>query len=113
VLAHEIGHFKKKHIPKTLVISALGSLLGFYVLSWLARQNWFYQSFGFERGSIAPALLLFGLLAGVVTFWLSPLTYWWSRRNEYQADAFAAEVMSEPRPLLSALRKLNEKNLSN
>ena len=113
VLAHEIGHFKKKHIPKTLLASALGSLAGFWLISLLARQDWFYRSFGFEPGSIVPALLLFGLLSGVMTFWFSPVVHWWSRRYEYQADAFAAEVMNEPRSLIGALRKLNEKNLSN
>lgn len=113
VLAHEIGHYKKKHIPKMLVFSALSSLLGFYLISFLARQEWFYHAFGFEPGNIAPALLLFGLLSGVVTFWFSPVAHWWSRRNEYEADAFAAKVMNEPQSLIGALRKLNEKNLSN
>jgi len=113
VLAHEIGHFKKKHIPKTLVASALSSLAALYLVSLLARQEWFYRSFGFTPSSLAPALLLFGLLSGTVTFWFSPLARWWSRRYEYQADAFAAAVMNEPRPLIGALRKLNEKNLSN
>ena len=113
VLAHEIGHFKEKHIPKMLVASALGSLAGFYLLAWLARQTWFYRSFGFDAASLVPALLLFGLLSGLLTFWFSPLAHWWSRRYEYQADAFAAQVMKEPRPLVGALRKLNEKNLSN
>ena len=113
VLAHEIGHFKKKHIPKMLAASALGSLAGFWPISLLAAQGWFYRSFGFEPGGIVPALLLFGLLAGLGTFWFSPLAHWWSRRYEYQADAFAAGVMNEPRSLIGALRKLNEKNLSN
>jgi len=113
VLAHEIGHFKKKHIPKMLVFSAACSLAGFYLISVLARQEWFYRAFGFEPGNVAPALLLFGLLAGTVTFWFSPLIHWWSRRYEYQADAFAARVMSGTQSLLGALRKLNEKNLSN
>jgi STE24 endopeptidase len=113
VLAHEIGHFKKKHIPKMLLASALGSLVGFYILSWLANQAWFYRAFDFPPGKVATALLLFGLLSGVATFWFSPLIHWWSRRYEYQADAFAARTMSEPRSLISALRKLNEKNLSN
>jgi len=113
VLAHEIGHFKKKHIPKMLLASALGSLVGFYILSWLANQAWFYRAFDFPPGKVATALLLFGLLSGVATFWLSPLMHWWSRRYEYEADAFAARTMSEPRSLISALRKLNEKNLSN
>ncbi len=113
VLAHEIGHYKKKHIPKMLVFSAISSLVGFYLISVLARQEWFYRAFDFEPGNVAPALLLFGLLAGTVTFWFSPLTHWWSRRYEYQADAFAARVMNEAQSLIGALRKLNEKNLSN
>jgi STE24 endopeptidase len=79
----------------------------------LARQESSYRSFGFEAGTIVPALLLFGLLSGVVTFWFSPVAYWWSRRYEHQADAFAAQVMTEPGSLIGALRKLNEKNLSN
>ncbi|HZR20302.1 MAG TPA: M48 family metallopeptidase [Verrucomicrobiae bacterium] len=113
VLAHEIGHFKRKHIPKMLTASALGSLLGFYILSWLARQDWFYRGFGFVPDNVAAGLLLFGLLSGVATFWLSPLIHAWSRRYEYQADRFAALSMADSRPLIGALRKLNLKNLSN
>jgi STE24 endopeptidase len=113
VLAHEIGHFKKRHIPKTLLLSAVSSLVGFWLVALLAGQDWVYRGFGFEPGSIAPALLLFGLLSGAITFWFSPAAHWWSRRYEYQADAFAAEVMHEPHSLIGALRKLNEKNLSN
>ncbi|MFZ0827611.1 MAG: M48 family metallopeptidase [Verrucomicrobiia bacterium] len=113
VLAHEIGHFKKKHIPKMLAFSAVSLLAAFYLIAVLARQEWFYRAFGFEPGNVAPALLLFGLLAGSVTFWFSPLLHWWSRRYEYQADAFAARVMSGAQSLIGALRKLNEKNLSN
>ncbi len=113
VLAHEIGHYKKKHIPKTLLWSAVASLIAFYLISLLAKQAWFYQAFGFEPGSIAPALLLFALLSGTVTFWFSPLAHWWSRRYEYQADAYAAQTMHEVQSLIGALRKLNEKNLGN
>jgi STE24 endopeptidase len=113
VLAHEIGHFKKKHIPKMLIASALLSLAGFFLLSWLARQPWFYAPFGFSAENIVPALLIFALLSGVITFWLAPVANWWSRRYEYQADAFAAQAMNESQPLIGALRKLNEKNLSN
>ena len=113
VLAHEIGHYKKKHIIKMLAWSAFSLLAGFYALSWLAEQTWFYRSFGFEPGNLAPAFLLFGLLAGIVTFWFHPLANFWSRRYEYQADGFAARTMLEPLSLIGALRKLNEKNLSN
>ena len=97
-----------------LAWSALSTLAAFYFISLLANQALrFYRSFGFEPGSLTPALLLFALLAGVVTFWFSPLAHWWSRRHEYEADAFAAQTMNEPRSLIGALRKLNEKNLSN
>ena len=113
VLAHEIGHYKKKHIHKMLAWSALMSLGTFYVLAGLAKQEWFYRLFGFESGHIAPALLIFSLLAGTVSFWLGPLASYWSRRFEYQADAFAATVVRDAGPLVTALRKLNEKNLSN
>lgn len=113
VLAHEIGHYKKGHIPKMLVWSAVSLLAAFGALAWLAGQDWFYSAFGFEPGSFAPALLLFGLLSGTLTFWLTPLANIWSRRFEYQADAFAAQVMGETGSLIGALRKLNEKNLSN
>jgi STE24 endopeptidase len=113
VVAHEIGHYRKGHIPRMLVLSAAGLLAGFYVLAVLARQDAFYKAFGFEPDNITPAFLLYGLLAGTVGFWIGPLAHWWSRRYEYQADAFAAQAMGHPQSLITALRKLNEKNLSN
>ena len=113
VLAHEIGHYKKRHILKMLVWSAASLLVAFYTLSVLARQEWFYRGFGFEPGHIAPAMLLFALLSGAVTFWFTPLANLVSRRFEYEADRYAAAVMRDAAPLVGALRKLNEKNLSN
>ena len=113
VLAHEIGHYKKRHIPKMLAGSAAGLLIGLYVIAWLAKQEWFYRAFGFAPGNIVPALLLFSLLSGVFTFWISPLFNVVSRRFEYQADRYAAETMNGAGELIGALRKLNEKNLSN
>ena len=113
VLAHEIGHYKKKHILKMLAGSALGLLFAFFVIGLLANQPWLYQPFGFKQGSIVPALLLFSLLSGTVTFWFTPLFNLLSRKFEYEADAYAAQTMAEPNSLIGALRKLNEKNLSN
>jgi STE24 endopeptidase len=114
VLAHEIGHYKRKHILQLLLMSAAMALMAFYLLSVLAQKSWFYEAFGFSASNnIVPALLLFTLLSGLMSFWLSPLINLWSRRYEYQADAFAALAMKEPRSLIGALRKLNEKNLSN
>ncbi len=113
VLAHEIGHYKKRHILKMMAGSSAGLFAAFFVVSLLAGQAWFYRSFGFEPGSIVPALLLFGLLSGVFTFWFAPLAHRWSRKYEYEADAYAARAVARAEPLIGALRKLNEKNLSN
>lgn len=119
VLAHEIGHYKKRHIVKLLAVSVLGMSVAFAAIAWLVRQSWFYRAFGFDPpgsltpAALVPALLLFALLAGTVSFWLTPLMNLWSRRFEYEADAFARDVMNEARSLIGALRKLNEKNLSN
>jgi STE24 endopeptidase len=119
VLAHEIGHYKKRHVVKLLGFSIAGVFAAFAAIAWLARQQWSYRAFGFEYQpsfgvvNIALAMLLFGLLAGTISFWLSPFFHAWSRRFEYQADAFARATMGEAQPLIQALRKLNEKNLSN
>ena len=119
VLAHEIGHCKKRHIVKLLGVSVLGLFLAFAALGWLARQDWFYRAFGFAPlenfapSALVPALLLFAFLAGTVSFWLTPLLNLWSRRFEYEADAYARAVMGGAQPLVGALRKLSEKNLSN
>jgi STE24 endopeptidase len=114
VLAHEIGHYKRRHVPKMLIGSLAGMLVGFYVVAWLARQAWFVQAFGLEMGtSIAPAMLMFALLSGTISFWFAPIANRISRKFEYQADAFAVETTRDIGSLISALRKLNEKNLSN
>ena len=119
VLAHEIGHYKKRHVVKLLGVSIVGVFIGFAAVAWLARQQWFYRAFGFEyhegfaAANVVPAMLLFALLAGTITFWFSPLVHMWSRRFEYEADAFARATMGEALSLIKALRKLTEKNLSN
>jgi STE24 endopeptidase len=119
VLAHEIGHYKKRHVVKLLGVSIAGIVMAFAAIAWLTRQQWFYHAFGFEHrvgfaaANVVPAMLLFTLLAGTITFWLSPFIHIWSRRFEYDADAFAGATMGEPQSLIQALRKLSEKNLSN
>lgn len=113
VLAHEIGHYKRRHIPKFMLVSAVGSLVAFGVIAWLAKQGWFYEAFGFQSPSIAIALLLFALVSGAVTFWTGPLLNIWSRKYEYEADAYARGIVGRPEPLRDALRKLTRDNLSN
>jgi STE24 endopeptidase len=113
VLAHEIGHYRRGHIPKMIAVSAVMMFAGFAAIAWLARQPWFNQSFGFPAGVLAPTFLLFGLLSGLVTFWFTPVMNFVSRRHEYEADAFARNAMGGIESMLGALRKLAQKNLSN
>ena len=115
VLAHEIGHYKKGHIPKALTLSAVGSLVGLWAVSLLVKQAWFVEAFDFtfQTGQPASALLLMVLLGGTVSFWMLPLANLLSRRYEYEADAYAAGVMGGKDSMIGALRKLAEKNLSN
>ncbi len=113
VLAHEIGHYRRGHMPKMLALSAAMLLAAFAVVAWLAREPWFNASFGFAPGDLAAALVLFGLLSGTVTFWFSPLMNLLSRKYEYEADAFARAAAGGPVPMVSALRKLAQKNLTN
>jgi STE24 endopeptidase len=96
-----------------LAVGALMLLGSFAALAWLAGSEWFNRGFAFPSGELAPTFLLFGLLSGVVTFWLTPLGNLFSRRHEYEADAFAKEAMGGAAPLIGALRKLAQKNLSN
>src|SRR5213593_2148296 len=119
VLAHEIGHYKKRHVIKMLSVSMAGVVVAFAATAWLARQQWFYRAFGFAyQGGFAaahfvPAILIFAMLAGTISFWFSPLLHIWSRRFEYEADAFARVAMGETQSLIQALRKLTKNNLSN
>jgi len=119
VLAHEIGHYKKRHVIKMLGVSIASVVVAFAATAWLARQQWFYRAFGFAyQGGFAaahfvPAMLLFAMLAGTISFWFSPFLHIWSRRFEYDADAFARVAMGETQSLIQALRKLTKNNLSN
>ncbi len=113
VLAHEIGHYRCGHIPKMIALSAAMLLGGFGVIAWLSGSAWFNEAFGFPANEVAPSFLLFGLLSGLVTFWFSPLGNLLSRKHEYEADAFARNAIGGAIPMIGALRKLAQKNLSN
>lgn len=109
VLAHELGHFKLRHVPQRLVAGALLSLAGFALLGWLAEQVWFYAALGVPQPSDSAALLLFLVAVPAFTWLVSPVLAAWSRRHEFEADAFAAQH-SDARSLAEALATLYKDN---
>lgn len=121
VLAHELGHFKHKHISKRMVLMFGVSLLGFALLGWLSQQLWFYTGLGVSvllgpnidvaAENNALALLLFMLAVPVFSFFVTPLMSAMSRRDEFEADAYAMQ-QADGAQLASALLKLYEDNAS-
>jgi len=113
VLAHELGHFKHRHVLKRIVLSLVASLVFLHTLAWLAGKVWFYTELGvmpqLGRPNDALALMLFMLTVPVFTFWVEPLASLLSRRDEFQADQYAAQ-QSSAAALVSALLKLYNDN---
>jgi len=111
VLAHELGHFRLRHVAKRLASGAAMSLAGLGILSWLMLQPWFYTGLGVSEPSPAVALALFFLAAPVFSIFLTPVGSLLQRRHEYEADAYAASQTSAD-ALRSALVKLYRDNAS-
>ncbi|MES9990352.1 MAG: M48 family metallopeptidase [Candidatus Thiodiazotropha sp.] len=111
VLAHELGHFRFKHILKQMLLMGLLSLIGLALLGWLSQQPWFYNGLGISQASNAAALLLFMLVLPVFTIFFTPLGSYLSRRYEFQADNFAVSQTSGEY-LVQALVKLYQDNAS-
>lgn len=115
VLAHELGHYKRRHIVKRIAMMFAVSLAGFALLGWASQQAWFYTGLGVTPSLDAPndalALLLFMLVIPLFTFFLSPLTAQLSRRHEFEADAYAVAQTSGA-DLATALLKLYKDNAS-
>ncbi|TAK92980.1 MAG: M48 family peptidase [Aquabacterium sp.] len=116
VLAHELGHFKHKHVLKRMIMMFVMSLLGFALLGWLSRQLGFYQGLGVSPNlgrepNDALAILLFMLALPSFMFFVSPIFSYFSRRDEYQADAYACQQASG-KDLAMALIKLYKDNSS-
>ncbi|VAW60006.1 Uncharacterized integral membrane endopeptidase Bmul_2226 [hydrothermal vent metagenome] len=111
VLAHELGHFKRRHIIKGMAISFATTLIGLAVLAWLMNAPWFYSAFGISEKSDYMALLLFSIVTPAFTFLLSPIMSMFSRKNEFEADDYAAE-QSEARFLIQALVNMYKENAS-
>ncbi len=111
VLAHELGHFKLKHIQKRLLTTAAMSLAGLALLGWLASQAWFYNGLGVSQASPWMALLLFVMVSPAFTFFLHPLMARLSRKHEFEADEYAVS-QSDGNDLIRALVKMYRENAS-
>jgi STE24 endopeptidase len=115
VLAHELGHYKHRHVLKRIVAMFAFSLAGFALLGWLSGQAWFYLGLGVRPSLSAPndalALLLFLIATPVFAFFVSPLFALVSRRHEFEADAYACRQASGD-DLAAALLKLHQDNAS-
>ena len=113
VLAHEMGHFKKKHIWKMMAASILQTGLMFYLLSLFINNPGLFDAFGMEHISIYASLFFFAFVYSPISTLLSVSFNVFSRRHEYEADRYAAETSGTPETLISSLKKLSLANLSN
>ncbi|MFH1288176.1 MAG: M48 family metallopeptidase [bacterium] len=113
VLAHEIGHYKKKHIIKDMIISIMQMGMFFYLLSLFISRREIFDAFFMENMSIYAGFLFFGVLYTPISFILSILMQIFSRRNEYEADRFAVATTKDAESFINALKKLAVSNLSN
>lgn len=113
VLAHEIGHYKKKHIIKNIIISILHTGVMFLLLSIFLNAGGLYEAFYMEQPSVYAGLIFFGLLYAPIEMILSIFMQIISRKHEFEADRFAAETTRQPQSMIQALKKLSKDNLSN
>jgi STE24 endopeptidase len=113
VLAHEMGHYRRKHIIKTLGISILTSGLMFYILSLFINNRDLFAAFQMQETSIYASLVFFAFLYAPIDMVLSILGNMLSRRHEYDADAYSVRTYKKPSAMITALKKLSVENLSN
>jgi len=113
VLAHEIGHYKKKHIIKGMIVSIAHTGVVFYLLSIFLSHDGLFRAFYMENISTYAGLIFFGMLYSPIELILSIFMQIVSRKHEYEADRFAAETTRDPQSMIEALKKLSAHNLSN
>ena len=111
VLAHELGHFKHRHVIKHMITLSILSLFCLALLAWLIQQSWFYSGLGVAHASNYMALILFVLILPTFSFFLQPITAFFMRKHEFQADTFAASN-SDANELIKALVKMYSENAS-
>tara|TARA_Y100001978_G_C23659201_1_gene417717 strand:- start:393 stop:1454 length:1062 start_codon:yes stop_codon:yes gene_type:complete len=113
VLAHEVGHSKRGHIRKQLILATIKTGAVFYLLSLFLDSKGLFDAFGMEHMSVYAGLVFFTLLYTPISMVLGVVGNYLSRKYEFEADAFAAETTNNPGAMISALKKLSANNLSN
>jgi STE24 endopeptidase len=113
VLAHEMGHYKKGHIPKRIILSIISTGFMFFILSFFINNEGLFTAFKMDVTSIYASLFFFGFLYIPISFILSIFSNFLSRRYEYEADSFAASTYKKSEAMITALKKLSVDNLSN
>ncbi|UCH20668.1 MAG: M48 family metallopeptidase [Deltaproteobacteria bacterium] len=113
VLAHEMGHYKKKHILAMLVIGILQTGVMFFLLSLFISYQGLFDAFYMDRPAVYSGLIFFAMLYSPMDFFVGLFVQVLSRRNEHEADRFSVETANEPRSMVAALKKLWAHNLSN
>lgn len=113
ILAHEMGHYKKKHILKSIIISIMTTGLMFFILSLFINNEGLFQAFKMENTSIYASLFFFAFLYSPINMFISILSNILSRKHEYEADTYASETYGKFESMISALKKLTVDNLSN
>ncbi len=120
VLAHEAGHWKKKHILKRIIVSEALGFLGFYISFRILQTNWLTDWFNIEasstyldKGTFFVKLIILGFIGSIISFPFTPISAYFSRKQERQADQMAVNLTGSPDGLISALIKLSKDNLSN
>jgi len=113
VLAHEMGHYKKKHILQGMLLGILQTGIMFYLLSFIISYQGLFNAFYMEHISVYAGLIFFGMLFAPIDFFVGILMQVRSRSNEYQADRFSVETTRDPGSMIHALKKLSVHNLSN
>ena len=113
ILAHEMGHYKKKHILKHMIVSIITAGLMFFILSLFINNPGLFEAFKMEKVSIYASLFFFGFIYTPINMIISILSNFFSRKHEYEADMYAVTTYNKPEAFISALKRLSIDNLSN
>jgi STE24 endopeptidase len=113
VLAHEMGHFKLGHIIRQMIFSFISTGIMLFILSLFINETWLYSAFLMQTQPVYAGIIFFAFLYTPISLMLSVIASYFSRKHEYEADAYAVTTYKHPDAMINALKKLSVDNLSN